>query len=341
MPDAVSLALSAVTAALSDLSRDELALVACSGGADSLALAAVAARWAQANSGRVGAVIVDHQLQPGSSNVAQSAAKQCLDLRLDPVEIVAVKVDRSPAAGGLEAAARAARYQAIEVVADRLNASAILLAHTRNDQAETVLLGLARGSGARSIAGMRPRNALYRRPFLSVTRAQTESICTERGLTPHDDPHNQDPRFTRVRVRNIAMPALIEAIDERVIDSLARTADSLRADNDALDQLAAQELAARKKFTQTPQVELVLEIDVPSPFRDTAAAIRTRVIRLAVLQAGVPSAALTSEHIHRIDDLIKNWKGQGPVRVPGDIEVARKSGELVIYPAGPLHSRET
>ena len=332
-PPPNSRGLASTTPPARDLPDRGLVLVACSGGADSLALAAMAARWGAANAWRVGAVVVDHQLQEGSGEVAAQAAQQCCELGLDPVEVVAVDVDLSPAAGGLEAAARTARYQALEQAAARLNAAAILLAHTRNDQAETVLLGLARGSGARSIAGMRERNSLYRRPFLTITRSQTEAICTALGLTPHEDPHNQDSRFTRVRIRTIAIPALVEAVGDRVIDSLARTAEALQSDTDALDHLATQELATRTLPEQK------INIAEPGPFKEVPGAIRTRVIRLALLDAGVPAAALTADHIHRVDDLIKSWKGQGPVRVPGDIEVARKAGELVIYPAGPLHSR--
>ncbi len=170
------------------------------------------------------------------------------DLGLSPALSVRVAVAGPGGADGYqgpEAAARSARYAALAAAARRAGAAPggvwIMLGHTLDDQAETVLLGLARGSGARSLAGMSPQAGRYLRPLLRIRRAQTAAACTALGLPPWDDPHNCDPAFTRVRVRRELMPALATALGPGVAEALARTADLLRADADALDAIAAAE----------------------------------------------------------------------------------------------------
>ncbi|WHP19113.1 tRNA lysidine(34) synthetase TilS [Cellulomonas sp. ES6] len=238
---AVAATRSAVAASVADLPDGARVLVACSGGPDSLALAAATAFVATAGGRgrlRAGAVVVDHGLQPGSADVASRAAAACRRLGLDPVEVVAVDVTGP---GGPEAAARAARTGALESAAGRLGAAAVLLGHTRDDQAEGVLLGLARGSGARSLAGMAPVRGLLRRPLLAVTRAQTVAACAALGLDPWHDPTNAgaapgDPRRSRVRAH--VMPVLERELGPGVAAALARSAELLREDADALDALA-------------------------------------------------------------------------------------------------------
>ncbi|MFC7880099.1 tRNA lysidine(34) synthetase TilS, partial [Isoptericola sp. NPDC057391] len=205
---ALAAARAAVRAELGDLARDGglgpggLVLVACSGGADSLALAAAAALEAPRvgrsvrSAGfavRVGAVVVDHGMQPGSAAVAATAAARCRDLGLDPVLVRGVRVDAGPGSTGPEGAARTARYAALDAVAEETGAVAVLLGHTLDDQAESVLLGLARGSGARSLAGMPRRRGRYRRPFLGLRRAQTEAVCAAVGADFWTDPTNLLP----------------------------------------------------------------------------------------------------------------------------------------------------
>ena len=222
------------------LPADGLVLVALSGGPDSLALAAATAFEA---AGRSGAVIVDHGLQAGSAEVAARAATAARDLGLDPVLVVRVEVG---ADGGPEAAARAARYRALSEAAASAGASAVLLGHTLDDQAETVLLGLARGSGATSLQGMEQVSGLYRRPLLGIRRSVTEQACADAGLTPWNDPQNLDPAFTRVRVRTSVLPMLERELGPGIAEALVRTADQLREDSDALDHFAeeiAEELA--------------------------------------------------------------------------------------------------
>ncbi len=228
----------AVRAALADEPTGALLLVACSGGPDSLALAAAAAFEAPRTGLRAGAVVVDHGLQPGSDEVAGRAAAACRALGMDPVLVRAVRVDGP---GGPEAAARDARYAALAAAAAETGAWAVLLGHTRDDQAESVLLGLARGSGARSLAGMPPRRGVFRRPLLGISRAQTLAACAAQGLDPWQDPTNAAGAGAplRSRVRGELMPVLEEVLGPGVPAALARTADLLREQADALDELAA------------------------------------------------------------------------------------------------------
>ena len=238
---AVAQARSGVRRCLADLAPGDLVLAACSGGADSLALAAALAHEAPRLSLRGGGVTVDHGLQAGSAERAGRVAALLRELGLDPVHQVSVTVPAGPGSGGPEAAARTARYAALEQVAEQAGAAAVLLGHTRDDQAETVLLGLARGAGGRALAGMPARRGRLRRPLLGVPRAVLREACTAQGLEPWDDPHNADPAYARARVRHQAMPALEEALGPGVAAALARSAAQLSADCDALDALAAAE----------------------------------------------------------------------------------------------------
>jgi len=194
----------AVRACVADLAAGDLVLVACSGGADSLALAAAAAFVAPRLGLRAGGVTVDHGLQPGSAERAGEIAAQMARLGLDPVQSVAVTVPPPATAAGPEAAARSVRYAALDQAAAAHGAVAVLLGHTLDDQAETVLLGLARGSGGRSLAGMPARRGRYRRPLLAVRRASTAAACADLDLKPWQDPHNADFRFTRQGERDDA-----------------------------------------------------------------------------------------------------------------------------------------
>ena len=221
-----------------------MVLVALSGGADSLALAAATAFEAQRSGLRAGAVIVDHQLQGGSAEVAQRAAAQARKLGLSPVKVIEVTVGgRLDPQGrietnGPEANARAARYSTFETALGDTGASAILLAHTLDDQAETVLLGLTRGAGAASIAGMEPVSGVYLRPFLGIRREQTVAACNDQGLDFWSDPHNADPSYTRVRIRHEVLPVLEAQMGPGVAEALARTAEHLQEDNEVLDAIA-------------------------------------------------------------------------------------------------------
>jgi len=312
---AVAATRGAVRAALADLTAGDLVLAAVSGGPDSTALAAALAFVAPRRRLRAGAVVVDHGLRPDSGERAAEAAARCTAAGLDPVELRRVTVGAS---GGPEAAARAARYAALDAAADASGAAVVLLGHTRDDQAETVLLGLGRGSGARSLAGMAPVAGRYRRPFLGVDRSQTHAACAALGLLVHDDPHNGDRAFARVRVRLDALPALQGALGPGVGRALARTARLLRDDADALDAVAAAEYLRVVGPDGADVAELAA---LPR-------GVRTRVLRRLALLAGVPPGALGSGHVDALDALVTDWHGQGPVALPRGWAGARHCGRL-------------
>ena len=292
---------------------DGLALVACSGGADSLALAA-AARFVGR---RVGLVTVDHGLQEDSGKRAREVAGWARDRGFDPVEVATVSVAGRP--GGPEAAARAARYEALSAAAARLGAGAVLLGHTRDDQAETVLLALARGAGPHGLAGMPFRRGVFVRPLLDVSRADTRAACAVLGLQPWDDPHNTDPAYARSRVRGSALPALVAALGPRVVANLARSAAQIGADNDVLDGLAEQALGRARSAGDAVHV---------AELAGLPPAVRTRVLHAWARRLGAPPGDLSHRHIAALDALITGWHGQGPVHLPGGIAVARRGDAL-------------
>jgi tRNA(Ile)-lysidine synthase len=335
----------AVRACLSDLAAGDLVLVACSGGADSLALAAAAAFVAPRLGLRAGGVTVDHGLQPGSAERAASVAAVLGRLGLDPVRSVAVTVAPARSAAGPEAAARAARYGALDVAVKECGAAAVLLGHTLDDQAETVLLGLARGSGGRSLAGMPAWRGAYRRPLLGVRRATTGAACAELGLEPWQDPHNRDFRFARARVRHQALPALEAALGPGVAEALARTASQLRADTECLDDLAFAESGhLRDSVSSTPgglggvgppgASGAPAGLDV-GWLRALPAAIRARVLRDAAIMAGCPRGALAAGHVAGIDALVTGWRGQRWVDLPGGVRARRRAGKVWFSSTGP------
>ena len=329
---------SAVRACLSDLAAGDLVLAACSGGADSLALAAAAAFVAPRLGLRAGGVTVDHGLQPGSAERAGEVTALLSGLGLDPVRAAAVTVPPPATAAGPEAAARRARYAALDVAAKEYGAVAVLLGHTLDDQAETVLLGLARGSGGRSLAGMPARRGPYRRPFLAVRRATTGAACAELGLVPWQDPHNRDFRFTRARVRHQALPALEAALGPGVAEALARTAAQLRADAECLDDLAFAESGQLRHSVSSNPGGLggVVPPEASSApaglearwLSALPAAIRARVLRDAAIMAGCPHGALTAGHVDRIDALVTAWRGQRWVDLPGGVRARRRDGKV-------------
>lgn len=321
----------AVRNSLSALEPGHLALAACSGGADSLALAAALAFEAPKAGLRAGAITINHGLQTGAARVAEQVAATLTGLSLDPVLTVGVSVPgpRSRGAGcypGPEAAARNARYSALEEAARSTGAAVVLLGHTLDDQAETVLLGLARGSGARSLAGMAPASGRYLRPLLDLRREQTRAACAALGLPVWDDPQNDDPAFTRVRVRRL-MPALEEALGPGVAESLARTARLLRADADALDDLAAAQAAAIVDAGDAADGAAGRGLDVAVLAR-LPAAIRMRILRSAAVAAGCPAGALSERNVASLDDLITSWHGQRWADLPGGVRCQRRYGRL-------------
>lgn len=291
-------------------------VIGCSGGADSLALSAAVA-WALRRSARldesapaVRVAIIDHRLQPGSDAVAARAAEQVEALGLDPA---VVEVDVVDEGQGPEAAARDARRRVWEL----LDPAQIWLAHTRDDQAEQVLLGLARGSGPRSLSGMAASDGRTVRPLLELTRQQTRECCTEFGLTPWDDPHNADPRFLRSRVRGELLTELERVLGPGVDAALARSALLCRQDADALDGWAERVLAGAPSGDRLP-LELLGGLPI---------AVGTRVLRGWV--HGHAGAATSAVQVQALWSLVADWHGQGPVDLPGG-RVVRCGSELVI-----------
>lgn len=312
-----------------------LVLAAVSGGADSMALASALAFEAPRLGLRAGGVTVDHGLQPGSDLRATEVAERMRELGLAPVESITVSVGRD---GGPEAAARDARYAALDAAAERHDAAAVLLGHTRDDQAETVLLGLARGSGTRSLSGMARVSGTggrYRRPFLQLDRHTVRQACLVQALPVWDDPHNVDPAYTRSRVRHEALPVLEKALGKGVVEALARTAQLSRDDADALDAWAARAEAEVLRTAPAPAPGAgsgepdAVELDTVG-LHGLPPAVRRRVLRRAAIAAGAPAGSLFARHIEEVDRLITGWRGQRAINLPGRVEVRREGGRLVI-----------
>ena len=306
----------AVRRGLADLEPGARVVVACSGGADSLALASATVFEGREQGWYVVGATVDHGLQDGSADRAVAVVGQLAGLGVD--ETVSVRADVSAPGMGPEAAARAARYAVLDQVRERFEAESVLLGHTRDDQAETVLMGLARGSGGRALAGMRPAFDHYRRPLLDVSHADTVTACQVEGLEVWEDPHNADPSYTRVRVRQRVLPVLEDALGPGVTEALARTADQLRPDMELLDSYADRALAEVGTDAGLP-VAALARLEAP---------IRTRVLRSAALAAGAPGGELFHRHLLAVDALVTSWHGQKWVDLPGHLRAVRRDGVL-------------
>jgi tRNA(Ile)-lysidine synthase len=304
-------------------------VVACSGGADSLALLTATAFEAHKKGLHVLGVTVDHGLQEGSAEHAARVVRQMAGLGAD--ETVTVTVSVTASGQGPEAAAREARYAVLEEVAQRSGAGTVLLGHTLDDQAETVLLGLTRGSGGRSLAGMRrlfylgdeERGTCFERPLLDVTRAQTEAACRAEGIEWWDDPHNADPRFTRSRVRHRVLPVLEEELGPGVARTLARTGHQLRMDMWELDELAERTYrdVARREGLDAG----ALETHGPG--------IVSRVVRLAALDAGCPASELFAVHVDAVLPLTEGAAHDHAgkqIQLPGHV-TAYREGDLLRF----------
>lgn len=263
---------------------------------------------------------VDHGLQAESAHTAERVVAQMVALGADETATIRVQVD--VAASGLEAGAREARYAALAEFAARVDAPVVLVGHTRDDQAETVLMGLTRGSGGRSMAGMRETftrgGVRFVRPLLDLTRAQTEAACTALGLEWWEDPHNRDQRFLRARLRHVVLPLLEAELGPGFADALARTAPALRADMDLLDDLAEDWWSHHDALAVEDLAVL-------------PTAIRTRVLRVAAVAAGARDSELSREHVLNVDALITAWRGQTQIDLPGSVKAIRRDGHLLFW----------
>lgn len=339
---AVRLALTARLEELADrtdpLGMSPRLLVGVSGGADSLALLATTA-WVGSRMGlETEAAVIDHQLAPDSAAVAERAAASCERLGAQQVHIRTVSV-AAQGAGGLENAARDARHRMLEDLRSSRGALAVLLGHTLDDQAEQVLMGLARGAGPRALAGIPPRRRWILRPFLgaahdeaaALRHSDTQEICRLHDVTWWEDPMNTDPAHLRARVRTRALPLLRELLGEQIDENLARTAELVRPDVEHLDAEAAALLAALAR-PGTAEGELLV-IDAHALAAE-AAPLRTRVLRDAARRAASEAGtaggkSLLRRQVLACDALLVSWHGQGGVPLPGRIELARRDGLLV------------
>ncbi|AVG23058.1 tRNA(Ile)-lysidine synthase [Pontimonas salivibrio] len=316
-----------------------LFLIAVSGGADSLALA-YAASFVFARAGhRVEAIIIDHQLQHDSAEVALTAQETLktmgVDAHIVPVDIGPMDIRSGDSesgdvmsrevagnAGNIESRARDARYEALSAVAASRGATAVLLGHTKDDQAETVLLGLTRGSGPQSIAGMQSVSGLWWRPFLGLSRAATEQVCVDAGLAWWSDPHNSEDRFVRPRIRHRVMPVLEQQLGPGVADALVRTAELVRQDGEVLDQMANDVYESLGDQASAGIVPVGL-------WQSQPAAVVSRVLRLVAKNA--VGSHLSHTHTEALMRLVTHWRGQGPVDIPGG-RVVRQGDELRFSP---------
>lgn len=315
------------------LGTGDLVLVACSGGPDSVALASQVAFLAPRLQLRAGAVVVDHGLLPGSAAAASETAAGCDALGLDPVVV------RTAPDGGraTETAAREARYAELEDARAATGAVGVLLGHTLDDQAESVLLALGRGSGTRTLAGMAEVRGPFWRPLLGVRRAETLAACEALGLRYRIDPSNavdgpwrraDGGAVPRAAVRDRVLPALADALGRDPAPALARTARLARADADLLDALAEE---AWSRCADGASPELGLDVAALAAEHE---ALRTRVLRRAAVAAGAPPGDLLAVHVDALQALVVDWHGQGEVDLPGRVVARRVCGRLVLAMSG-------
>ena len=288
--------------------------IGVSGGADSLALAAAAKLESKNFSIDLVAVIVDHGLQANSAEIAEFAKQQLIKLGFQDIFVGRASVQITD---GLEASARRARYKVFQQAIETYGPNTFLLGHTKNDQAEGVLLGLARGSGTKSLSGMQEVSGIFVRPLLGIDRATTEIACHESNIEYWVDPHNSNQDFTRVRVRENILPLLENEIGPGIIDALARSAKILREDATALDEWA------ESVFRQVKPMDIEISILDGLPV-----AVRSRVLRMAIYAAGAPAGSISAAHLEPIEAFVSDWRGQGHTSLPGGVKVCRISGRL-------------
>jgi tRNA(Ile)-lysidine synthase len=279
-------------------------------------MALAVALFMESSNTKVIPIVIDHGLQDGSAQITAQTVERLKQIGFVQVESARAQVTMTD---GLEASARRARYQLFNQFIDTYQPKYFLLAHTLNDQAENVLLGLARGSGTRSLSGMAEQSNIYIRPLLKISREITTAACDEAQLQIWSDPHNEDLRFSRVKTRLNVLPTLEANLGPGITNALARSADLLRDDADALDGFSLE------YFNQADQSNL----DVKDLER-LPKAIRTRVLRLAIYRAGAPVGSLSAEHIASAEALISDWHGQKEVSLPGNVKLLRNSGRITL-----------
>ena len=294
-------------------------LLAVSGGADSLALAAACEFEAKKLGLKIAAAVIDHSLQNNSDKVAAQTAKTLATLGFEEVVVMKIAVGK---AGGPEAAARTARYTALETIRQKTKSNFVVLGHTASDQAETVLLGLVRGSGSKSLSGMSEKTGVLLRPLLGIERATTEAFCKDSGIKYWSDPQNKDEKFLRVMIRKHVLPFLEKQLGGSVAASLVRTADQLREDNTYLESQADKSF---KKYAKVSGSGISFDAKA---IEKLPAAILNRVIKKALDGFGSESSRT---HVLAVSDLVLSWHGQKPLALPG-VRVVRKGNTISFEP---------
>lgn len=294
-------------------------LIAVSGGADSLALAAACEFEAKKLGLKIVAAVIDHSLQKDSDKVAAQTAKTLASLGFEEVVVKKIAVGK---AGGPEAAARTARYTALETIRQKTKSNFVVLGHTSSDQAETVLLGLVRGSGSKSLSGMSEKTGVLLRPLLGIERATTEAFCKDSGIKYWSDPQNKDEKFLRVMIRKHVLPFLEKQLGGSVAASLVRTSDQLREDNTYLESQADKSF---KKYAKVSGSGISFDTKA---IEKLPAAILNRVIKKALDGFGSESSRT---HVLAVSDLVLSWHGQKPLALPG-VRVVRKGNTISFEP---------
>jgi tRNA(Ile)-lysidine synthase len=289
--------------------RGDTLVAAVSGGADSVALLDALASLRRRRGFRVVAAHLDHGLRPGSSDDAAFCAALCERLAVPLVRGTAdVRARAGRERGGLEQAARRERYLFLRRVREEESAVAIALAHTLDDQAETLLLRLLRGSGATGLSGMRTRSADLLRPLLEVSRREVLEHLRERGLSWREDPSNADPAHRRNRVRHELLPYLEARFNPRARAVLARTA-GLLADEAAHLRAEAEALLARDSRVEGSSIVLPRATLAEAPKALARAAVRQALARTGGL------AQVGAGHVDRVLELARAKATPG-CRVP-------------------------
>lgn len=290
--------------------------VGVSGGADSLALLLGLTTLYKGDKARlVHVVTVDHGLQPVTAQVSERVAALAESYGFHShVERIVVDMNRN----SLEDAARDARYEAFRKNIEEYNLGAFLIAHTKNDQAEQVLLGLLRGSGTKSVSGMPNSRDVFIRPLLtSVSRGETKKVCVENNVEFWSDPENDSDDYSRVVIRKL-LHEISTKTGQDLIDPLVRTASIAKDDNDAL------EFYADNLYQSAQTADWSVDVLMTAP-----KAVRSRVLKKKILSLHVPSENVTWEILQRVESLLSDWRGQGEVTLACGHSVSRKNNRII------------